>query len=361
MKPLLPALTAFALILLSPLTAAEAPAECPSCHRTDTIRPVKYGYPGDRMRKDAREGKIILGGCCEEEDSPEYGCLFCRQTLPPLMSLVKELARRWFLQCNGDRTGEKYTSATTPPGKEAFRFDVSDEICKKFPPEVAWKFIPLASMRQIFPSEIQKELSSLKRPLYLYFWAPDGKTYHPLFEYVSFHLAPPPGIAVRDSQYAILDGSASPKTLMAEYDALIAEYDALTALQTARPTDPRRREYLDFLIENILNRRLLPLLQSVIIPVLHRELPPPNQYSCFSREKDGPDIRFEFIAPQYHVSIIMDKRGGNHPGSAEYRLSEKHSLYGVCSPAEKTEQFQKFWAVLTHRLDQLFKQPSDKK
>jgi hypothetical protein len=37
---------------------------CPKCQSAEKVLPIRYGYPGAGMQKDAKEGKIKLGGCC---------------------------------------------------------------------------------------------------------------------------------------------------------------------------------------------------------------------------------------------------------------------------------------------------------
>ena len=38
---------------------------------------IVYGYPGDEIQDDAAKGKVKLGGCLFEPDSPEYKCKSC--------------------------------------------------------------------------------------------------------------------------------------------------------------------------------------------------------------------------------------------------------------------------------------------
>ena len=51
-------------------------AVCPSCESKNVV-PIEYGLPGDEMREDAIKGKIHLGGCMIEDDSPDFHCNEC--------------------------------------------------------------------------------------------------------------------------------------------------------------------------------------------------------------------------------------------------------------------------------------------
>ncbi|MAT39427.1 MAG: hypothetical protein CL946_07460 [Ectothiorhodospiraceae bacterium] len=49
---------------------------CPRCGSTKTI-PIKYGMPSPALALKASEGKLILGGCCILNDSPDTHCTEC--------------------------------------------------------------------------------------------------------------------------------------------------------------------------------------------------------------------------------------------------------------------------------------------
>ena len=51
--------------------------QCPEC-KSKSVIPIKYGMPGTKMRDDASEGKIMLGGCCIEEDANDRYCKDCK-------------------------------------------------------------------------------------------------------------------------------------------------------------------------------------------------------------------------------------------------------------------------------------------
>jgi hypothetical protein len=50
--------------------------QCVKCGSTRVI-PIRYGYPGDKMLKLSKEGKIKLGGCVVVDDNPNLCCVKC--------------------------------------------------------------------------------------------------------------------------------------------------------------------------------------------------------------------------------------------------------------------------------------------
>ena len=50
--------------------------KCPKCGSENAI-PIAYGMPGPELFKKAEAGKVKLGGCCIEDNSPEYYCNDC--------------------------------------------------------------------------------------------------------------------------------------------------------------------------------------------------------------------------------------------------------------------------------------------
>ena len=51
--------------------------KCPRCKSKEVI-PFQYGLPGETMLKEAREGKIRLGGCVIFELSDDWHCKKCK-------------------------------------------------------------------------------------------------------------------------------------------------------------------------------------------------------------------------------------------------------------------------------------------
>ncbi len=51
---------------------------CPNCN-SPRIAKILYGMPNydEKLEKDLREGKIVLGGCCVTENDPDYKCTDC--------------------------------------------------------------------------------------------------------------------------------------------------------------------------------------------------------------------------------------------------------------------------------------------
>ena len=51
--------------------------KCPKCSSKDSVVRIAYGLPGNEMRKESVEGKIVLGGCIVKEDAPDWYCKEC--------------------------------------------------------------------------------------------------------------------------------------------------------------------------------------------------------------------------------------------------------------------------------------------
>ena len=50
--------------------------KCPKCN-SDNVVPIAFGYPSPEMMEEAESGEIVLGGCCIEENDPEWHCKDC--------------------------------------------------------------------------------------------------------------------------------------------------------------------------------------------------------------------------------------------------------------------------------------------
>jgi len=49
---------------------------CPQCQSKKVI-PIIYGMPTEETFNEADAGKFVLGGCCINEESPEWHCTDC--------------------------------------------------------------------------------------------------------------------------------------------------------------------------------------------------------------------------------------------------------------------------------------------
>ncbi len=47
---------------------------CPICKKTDEVIPIIYGYPSKKLLKEARKGKVKLGGCLVSACHPHWYC-----------------------------------------------------------------------------------------------------------------------------------------------------------------------------------------------------------------------------------------------------------------------------------------------
>ena len=51
--------------------------KCPNCSSAEFVVPIRYGMPGPEMQQKSHEGKIKLGGCMIEMDTPDWHCKEC--------------------------------------------------------------------------------------------------------------------------------------------------------------------------------------------------------------------------------------------------------------------------------------------
>jgi len=49
---------------------------CPQCDSMDWI-PIAYGYPSEKLLETSSRGEVAIGGCCIEDDSPNWECKKC--------------------------------------------------------------------------------------------------------------------------------------------------------------------------------------------------------------------------------------------------------------------------------------------
>ena len=48
--------------------------QCPLCLEVKNITPIVYGLPSKTMMREAKKGRISLGGCIVTENQPEFYC-----------------------------------------------------------------------------------------------------------------------------------------------------------------------------------------------------------------------------------------------------------------------------------------------
>ena len=51
------------------------PTRCPECGGRQV--PIVYGLPAPEAEEQARQGRVILGGCLVGEDDPDFQCDSC--------------------------------------------------------------------------------------------------------------------------------------------------------------------------------------------------------------------------------------------------------------------------------------------
>lgn len=57
--------------------------------------PIAYGYPGPEMMDEAEAGRVILGGCIVDDDSPVLACSACNGTQSTDATLPRTMAEQW--------------------------------------------------------------------------------------------------------------------------------------------------------------------------------------------------------------------------------------------------------------------------
>ena len=53
------------------------PGKCPKCG--GKVVPILYGEPNELAEQEFLKGNIVFGGCCIEENDPDWECLGCEQ------------------------------------------------------------------------------------------------------------------------------------------------------------------------------------------------------------------------------------------------------------------------------------------
>jgi hypothetical protein len=56
------------------------PKKCPICESNNILN-IVYGYPGVDLYEDSEAGKVILGGCSQEINDPDWQCADCHTIL----------------------------------------------------------------------------------------------------------------------------------------------------------------------------------------------------------------------------------------------------------------------------------------
>ena len=53
------------------------PGKCPKCG--GKVVPILYGEPNELAEQEFLKGNIVFGGCCIEDNDPDWECLGCEQ------------------------------------------------------------------------------------------------------------------------------------------------------------------------------------------------------------------------------------------------------------------------------------------
>ncbi len=56
---------------------SKKPKHCPKCQSKKVVA-IVYGEPTEKTFEKAENGKLILGGCCVSDESPQWYCADCQ-------------------------------------------------------------------------------------------------------------------------------------------------------------------------------------------------------------------------------------------------------------------------------------------
>lgn len=78
-----------------PIVVDRKPRRCPLCKGT-RIASYQYGLPAfsEKLEKDLREGRIVLGGCNVDPENPQWRCVSCGTDFVTKMDTIDDFIRR---------------------------------------------------------------------------------------------------------------------------------------------------------------------------------------------------------------------------------------------------------------------------
>lgn len=62
---------------MKPIKVPRKPIKCHKCGKTTVVK-ILYGMPSPESWELYENGKLIIGGCCITQDSPEWACINCK-------------------------------------------------------------------------------------------------------------------------------------------------------------------------------------------------------------------------------------------------------------------------------------------
>ena len=62
---------------MKPIKVPRKPIKCQKCGKKTVVK-ILYGMPSPESWERYENGKLIIGGCCITQDSPEWGCTHCQ-------------------------------------------------------------------------------------------------------------------------------------------------------------------------------------------------------------------------------------------------------------------------------------------
>lgn len=79
-----------------PFVVKHKPRKCPLCKGT-RIASYQYGLPAfsEKLEKDLREGRVVLGGCNVDPENPRWRCVSCGTDFATKMETLEEYVQRF--------------------------------------------------------------------------------------------------------------------------------------------------------------------------------------------------------------------------------------------------------------------------
>jgi len=62
---------------MKPIKVPRKPRKCPKCGKTTVVK-ILYGMPTEEALRLLEQEKLVIGGCCITEKSPDWACTNCK-------------------------------------------------------------------------------------------------------------------------------------------------------------------------------------------------------------------------------------------------------------------------------------------
>ena len=62
---------------MKPIKVTFKPRKCQKCGKTTVVK-ILYGMPAEEALRLLEQEKLVIGGCCITEKSPDWACTNCK-------------------------------------------------------------------------------------------------------------------------------------------------------------------------------------------------------------------------------------------------------------------------------------------